>query len=200
MQIDPSTSPHSYVNKLMTSLIIPRPIGWISTVDVNGIRNLAPFSAFNYVSHAPPMLMASFSPREGRPKDTLANIMATREFVVSLVTEELGEQMNCTSGNYPPDVDEFQVANLTPVPSVRVAAPRVGESPVNMECVLVQILELPRSTNVVVIGEVVLLEVADRILNERGTADPRKLKPLARVGGSGWYTKLGELFEMKRRP
>ncbi len=198
MQLDPANAPHEYVNKLLTSLVIPRPIAWVSTVDAKGVRNVAPFSAFNYVSHEPPMVMFSCSPRKGQPKDTLVNIMATREFVVNLVNEDVGEAMNCTSGNYPPEVDEFVVANLTPVPSTRVGPPRVGESPVSMECVLIQTLNLPRSKNVVVIGEIVWFEIADNILNERGTADPKKLKPLGRVGGSGWYTKLGELFEMKR--
>lgn len=200
MQIDPSTADREYVNKLLTSLIIPRPIGWISTIDPKGIRNLAPFSAFNYVSHAPPMLMTSFSMRQGQPKDTLNNILATREYVVNLVSQDLAEPMNLTSGNYAPEVDEFQIAHLTPAPSTRIAPPRVSESPVSMECVLVQTLNLPRSTNVVVIGEVVFFEIADHILNERQTADPVKFKPLARVGGSGWYTKLGELFEMRRPP
>lgn len=200
MELDSAQHSHESLNKLLVSLVIPRPIGWVSTVDAKGNRNLAPFSAFNHVSGSPPILMVSFSPRDGKPKDTLANILATREFVVNFVSEDLAEQMNCTSGNYPPGVDEFKMANVTPVPSTRVAPPRVGESPASMECVLVQTVELPRSKNVVVFGEVVYFVVADRILDGKGRADPEKFRPIGRVGGSGWYTKLGPLFEMKRPP
>ncbi len=198
MQIDPAFCSGEVANKWLTNLVVPRPIGWISTVDEKGIRNLAPFSAFNHVSGSPPMVMVSFSERNGNPKDTLVNILATREFVVNLVSEDLAEQMNCTSGNYPPDVDEFEVAHLTPVASTRVAAPRVGEAPASLDCVLVQTVALPRSKNILVIGEVVLFEVAERILNAKGNVDPTRYRPLARTSGKGMYTKLGEILELQR--
>ncbi len=198
MQLDPASCSPEVANKWLTNLVVPRPIGWVSTVDDKGTRNLAPFSAFNHVSSSPPIVMISFSERAGKPKDTLVNILATREFVVNLVSEDLAEQMNCTSGNYAPDVDEFEVARLTPVPSTRVAAPRVGEAPASLECVLVQTVALPRSKNVVIFGEVVLFEIADRILNAKGNVDPLKFRPLARTSGKGMYTKLGELLEMQR--
>ncbi len=198
MQLDPASCSPEVANKWLTNLVVPRPIGWVSTVDDKGTRNLAPFSAFNHVSGSPPIVMISFSERAGKPKDTLVNILATREFVVNLVSEDLAEQMNCTSGNDAPDVDEFEVARLTPVPSTRVAAPRVGEAPASLECVLVQTVALPRSKNVVVFGEVVLFEIADRILNAKGNVDPLKFRPLARTSGKGMYTKLGELLEMQR--
>lgn len=200
MQIDPAACSPEVANKWLTNLVVPRPIGWVSTVDEKGIRNLAPFSAFNHVSGSPPMVMISFSERGGKPKDTLVNILATREFVVNLVSEDLAEQMNCTSGNYAPGVDEFVMANVTPVASTCVAPPRVGEAPASLECVLVQTVELPRSRNVVVFGEVVLFEVADRILDARGNVDSVKFRPLARTSGKGMYTKLGELLEMQRPP
>lgn len=199
MQIDPSQSPQ-IAHRLITSLVVPRPIGWVSTVSSEGVRNLAPFSAFNHIPGSPPIVILCFSLRDGRPKDTLANILATGEFVVNLVSEDLAEQMNCTSGNYPPEVDEFEMARLTPVPSTRVAAPRVGESPASMECVFVDKTQLPMTQSVVVFGQVVSFNVAERVLNEKGQVDPQKLRPLARLGGSGWYTKIGETFEMKRPP
>ena len=200
MEIDPAARSSKSVYQLLISLVVPRPIGWASTVDASGNRNLAPFSFFNVASGSPPVVMLSISPRGGRPKDTLANILATRQFVLNLVTEELAEQMNCTSGNYPPEVDEFEVARLTPVASTRVAPPRVGESPVNLECELVQTLQLPRSEYTIAFGEVVYFHIADHVLDDQGNADPQKLKPVGRLGGKGWYTPLGSLFEMQRPP
>jgi flavin reductase (DIM6/NTAB) family NADH-FMN oxidoreductase RutF len=200
MEIDPSRTTGESLSQLLNSVIVPRPIAWVSTVDTRGVRNLAPFSFFNIASGAPPILMVSINQREGHPKDTLANILATREFVVNVVDEELAPQMNCTSGNYPPEVDEFEVAQLAPLPSVKVQAPQVGAAPISLECVLVQTLKFPRSSYTVVFGEVVYFRIDDRVLNERGRVDAEKLKPIGRLGGSGWYTTLGRLFEMVRPP
>ncbi len=200
MEIDPSRTTAESMYQLLISLVVPRPIAWVSTVDTQGVRNLAPFSFFNIVSGAPPILMVSINQRDGRPKDTLVNILATREFVVNVVDEELASQMNCTSGNYPPEVDEFQVAGLAPVPSVKVQAPRVGQAPISLECVLVQTLKFPRCSYTVVFGEVVYFQIDDRVLNERGRVDPEKLKPIGRLGGKSAYTALGRLFEMVRPP
>lgn len=200
MQIDPTSCSSEVANRWLTDLVVPRPIGWVSTVDEKGVRNLAPFSAFNHVSGAPPIVMVSFSPRGDKPKDTLVNILATRQFVVNLVSEELAEQMNASSGNFAPDVDEFAMANVTPVSSSCIAPPCVGEAPASLECVLVETVALPRSKNVVVFGEVVQFHVADRILNAKGRVDPARYRPLARTSGKGMYTKLGELLEIPRPP
>ncbi|MEP7200170.1 MAG: flavin reductase family protein, partial [Chloroflexota bacterium] len=159
-----------------------------------------PFSFFNGLSGNPPYLMISVGQREGRAKDTLANITATREFVINIVSEHVAAHMNITSGNYAPHEDEFAHSGLTPAPSVKVTAPRVAEASVNMECVLAQIVPLPRSEYSVVIGEVVYFHIADGVLDERGRVDPMKLAPIARLGGSSWYTTLGRVFEMKRPP
>ena len=198
MEIDPSTHPNPY--HLITSTVIPRPIGWVSSLDANGVRNLAPFSFFNGVSGYPPMLIFSVGRREGRAKDTLANVIATKEFVWNVASEHIAQNMNLTSGNYTPEVDEFVVAGLTPIPSVKVKPPRVKEAYVTMECVLVQTVPLPRSEYTIVIGEVVYMHIADEVMDERGRVDPVKLAPIARLGGSSWYTTLGKLFEMKRPP
>jgi flavin reductase (DIM6/NTAB) family NADH-FMN oxidoreductase RutF len=198
MEIDPSTHPNPY--HLVTSTVIPRPIGWVSSLDANGVRNLAPFSFFNGVSGNPPMLIFSVGQREGRAKDTLANVIATKEFVWNVASEHIAQNMNLTAGNYSPEVDEFVVAGLTPIPSLKVKPPRVKEAYVTMECVLAQTVPLPRSAHTIVIGEVVYMHIADEVLDAHGRVDPVKLAPIARLGGSSWYTTLGKLFEMKRPP
>jgi len=199
MKIDPSNYAGS-VYHLVTSTVIPRPIGWASTVNKSGARNLAPFSFFNAVSGDPPILMISVGQREGRAKDTLGNITETGEFVLNIVSEAVAQQMNLTSGNYLPDVDEFALSGLTPLRSVKVKAPRVAEASVSMECVLTQTVPLPRSEYTVILGEVVYFHIDDAILDERGRVDPLKLAPVARLGGSSWYATPGRIFEMKRPP
>ncbi len=199
MEIDPAAQVGS-VYHLMTSTIIPRPIGWASTLSADGVPNLAPFSFFNALSGEPPYLMLSIGRRAGAAKDTLANILATKEFVVNIVGEHVAVHMNLTSGNYAPAVDEFAVSGVTRAPSRKVKAPRVAEAQVNMECVLAQAVPLPRSEYTLVIGEVVQFRIADDVLDERGRVDPVKLAPIARLGGSSWYTTLGRLFEMQRPP
>lgn len=199
MEIDPATFGQS-VYPWLTSTVIPRPIGWASTISAGGVPNLAPFSFFNALSGEPPYLMISVGRRAGAAKDTLANILATNEFVINIVGEHVATHMNLTSGNYAPHVDEFAVSGLTPAPSVKVKPPRVAEASVNMECVLAQAVPLPRSEYTMIIGEVVQFRIADDILDERGRVDPQKLAPVARLGGSSWYTTLGRLFEMQRPP
>src|SRR5690606_27090448 len=114
MQILVENTESSTLYKLLTGLVIPRPIGWISTKDENGINNLAPFSFFNVVGEDPPHIMFSTVRTGNKNKDTLNNVLATKEFVVNLVTEDLVEQMNLTSNNVSSDMDEFELANLTP--------------------------------------------------------------------------------------
>ena len=108
--------------------------------------------------------------------------------------------MNLTSGNYPPEVDEFAVAGLDAAPSVKIKVPRVSQAPVSMECVLAEKVKLADCPYTMVFGRVVWFHIADSILNERGRVDPQKFLPVGRLGGSGWYTTLGKLFEMKRPP
>lgn len=200
MQIDPSTLSPEALYQWTISVVIPRPIGWVSTVATNGVRNLAPFSFFNVVSGEPPIVMVSINQRKGQPKDTLVNILATHEFVVNLVDESLAQPMNVTSGNYPPEVDEFAMARLAPAPSIKINAPRVSEAPVSLECVLAEKVKLADCPYTIVFGRVVWFHIADRILNERGRVDPQQFQPVARLGGSGWYTTLGKLFAMQRPP
>lgn len=197
MIIDPTkiTSTAQYL--LMTDVVVPRPIAWVSSQDKNGVLNLAPFSFFNAISGSPPMLAISIGERHGRPKDTLANIQALGEFVVSIVDEANAEKMNLTSGDFPPDVDEFEVAKLTPVPSQTIQPPRVAEASISMECRLVQAIPLPRSDSTLVIGEVVLFHVRDELF-DGDRIDATRLRPIARLGRSHYYTTLGRIFQMQR--
>jgi flavin reductase (DIM6/NTAB) family NADH-FMN oxidoreductase RutF len=196
--IDPKTIPASIAYQLLTCVVIPRPIGFISTISADGVPNLAPFSFFNAVCGEPPMVM--FCPTNRRPpKDTLLNVRATGEFVANIVNEEIGQQMNLTSADYSPEISEFEVSGLTPVPSDLVKPPRVLESPVNMECKVHGIIELsdkPRG-GAIVIGEVIRLHVRDNIIDKDMFIDPVMLNPIARLGGPS-YTRLGDPFDMIR--
>jgi flavin reductase (DIM6/NTAB) family NADH-FMN oxidoreductase RutF len=178
----------------MINVIVPRPIAFVSTASEAGRFNAAPFSFFTGLTSAPPLIGISINLRSGAPKDTLRNIRATGEFVVNVVTEEMLARVVQTSGEWAEDVDELALAGLTPEPSERVRAPRVGESPVHLECRLHREIEL--GTTFFVIGEIVLAHAADRVLTD-GRVDVAKLKPAARLGGAQ-YARLGEVLEIPR--
>jgi flavin reductase (DIM6/NTAB) family NADH-FMN oxidoreductase RutF len=180
--------------RLMISIVVPRPIAWTSTISADGVLNAAPFSYFQALSSKPPVVMISVGRRKGgAPKDTRSNIEATREFVVNLVSEGSGVRMVRTSVDYPPEVSEFAEAGLTPVRSVKVKPPRIGESAVSLECRLDRILDV--GTSGVCIGNVVAIHVKDDVLAADGTVDPWKLRPLARLGGTA-YAPLREVAEI----
>jgi flavin reductase (DIM6/NTAB) family NADH-FMN oxidoreductase RutF len=206
--LDPAGASHLDVYKLMIGSIVPRPIALVSTRSEDGVLNLAPFSFFTGVSVDPPMICfcplhrGVPDPRMDAPadtrKDTLRNIVRTREFVVNVVSDEIAAAMNLASGEYPREVDEFEVAGLTPVPSDVVKPPRVAESHVQMECVLYLALELsglPLGGNLV-LGEVVRFHVADHLV-ENFRIDPEKLRAIGRMGGNS-YVRTGERFDMPR--
>jgi flavin reductase (DIM6/NTAB) family NADH-FMN oxidoreductase RutF len=198
--------PHGLPHNPFTACITPRPIGWISTVDAERRVNLAPFSFFNGALSNPPMVMfvnASGPDRDGRiTKDTLANVRATGEFVVNVATYDLREAMNLTAAHVPPEVDELAMAGLTAVPSRLVDPPRVAESPINMECRVFQIVDLPNpqgsEQNAVVIGHVLAMHIDESVLCD-GLVDVARLKPLARMGYRD-YTTVTEVFAMARPP
>ncbi len=200
MQFDPNELEHSAVYKLLTGSVIPRPIGWISTVDQNGVNNLAPFSYFNAVGEDPPHVMFSTVRGNNTNKDTLNNVLSNGQFVVNMVTEELAEKMNITSQSVASDVDEFELANLTPIPSVKVKPMRVKESPITFECELVHHYFLENHKNggaCIVIGRIVMMHFADDVLLDNFKINLETYKPIARLAGSN-YAKLGELFSIKR--
>lgn len=203
MEISPENYPWNSIYKIMIGSILPRPIGWISTIDPSGRPNLAPFSFFNAVCGNPPHVL--FCPMirgtDLNQKDSLANVRATGEFVVNIVTEELAEAMNVTSAEFPLGVDEFEVAGLEKMPSVRVRPPRVAASPIHYECLVAQIVDLSSQPGggSVVIGRVVHLHVAERLLIQGDKIDLDALKPIGRLAGSA-YCRVSDIFEMSRPP
>jgi flavin reductase (DIM6/NTAB) family NADH-FMN oxidoreductase RutF len=206
MIVSPSDLSHNELYGLLLNSVAPRPIAWVSTASSSGQLNLAPFSFFNVVCVNPPLL--AFAPGLRRPKqaetshgeakDTLRNIRETKEFVVNIVTYELREAMNLTSGEYDATVNEFEVAKLTAQPSKIVRPPRVAESPVSFECRLHQILDFsPAPTSgSLVIGEIVSIHMNDAHLKD-GRLDRNSLDLIGRMGGLQ-YTKTTQRFEMVR--
>lgn len=206
MYVNTSQLSHSELYSILLSSVVPRPIAWVSTVSAAGQPNLAPFSFFNCVSVDPPLL--AFAPGlrppkdttliHGEPKDTLRNVRETKEFVVNVVTYNLREPMNLTSGEYDHTVNEFELASLTPRRSQLVRPPRVGESPVSFECKLYQILdfsEAPTSSSLV-IGEIVAIHIDDAHCKD-GRLDRDSLDLIGRMGGM-LYTRTTDRFEMVR--
>jgi flavin reductase (DIM6/NTAB) family NADH-FMN oxidoreductase RutF len=200
MQFDPNEIEHSAVYKLLTGSIIPRPIAWVSSVSKNGINNLAPFSYFNAVGDDPPHVMFATGIGNNTHKDTLSNILDTKQFVVNMVTEELTEQMNMTAQSVPADVDEFELAGVTPIASEKVKAMRVKESPIHFECELVHHYFLEGHKNggaCVLIGRIVMMHFDDDVLIDNYKINLETYKPVSRLAGSN-YSKIGELFSVKR--
>lgn len=200
MQHEPDERNFVETHQLLTGIVTPRPIAWVTTISANGIVNLAPFSFFNVFGSNPPVVV--FSPtlrRDGTKKDTLRNLEATREFVVHSSVSSLAEAVNLTSKELPPDESEVELAGLHTVPSLKVKPPRIAEAPTAMECRVLQIITTGRGSMAgnLVVGEVVLLHAADDVFDESGRVDPKKLQTVARLGGDTWC-RTTDLFEQKR--
>ena len=200
MQIDVASTDVVTVYQALVGVVTPRPIAWVTTIDNEGRVNLAPFSFFNAFGANPPIVV--FSPtlrRDGSKKDTLINLEIVPEFVLNAAVEDLATQMNATAKELPRGQSEAEFAGLTIQPSIKVCPPRVAESPVHLECRMRQIISIgdgPIAANLV-IGEVLLLHIDDAVLDPSGRVDPRKLKTIARLGGSD-YCRSIDLFEMER--
>jgi flavin reductase (DIM6/NTAB) family NADH-FMN oxidoreductase RutF len=200
MIIDVGSADVVAVYRALVGIVTPRPIAWVTTVDGQGRVNLAPFSFFNAFGANPPVVV--FSPvlmRDRSKKDTLQNLNAVNEFVLNAAVEDLAEKVNATSRELPPGQSEAEYAGLTLEPSAKVRPPRVAESPVHLECRVRQILPIgdgPLAANLV-IGEVLLIHIADFVLDDQGAVDPRKLRTIARLGGD-YYCRSADLFEMER--
>ena len=201
LQIDPQTLSPRATYKLMTGAIVPRPSGWISTVSVDGINNVAPYSFFNAISANPPHVVFSSGRPNGIPKDSLRNALETGEFVANLVTESTAEAMNVTATMLPSNVDEFVLANITPAPSTVISAPRVLESPVSFECRVVHHYEMdaPGGGSVMVVGKIVMIHVADSIVDDDYNIDIEAYQPVGRLMG-GMYCRVNDLFRIDRLP
>ena len=195
MIVDPSKLDPQRVYKLLIGSVVPRPIAWASTLSPEGVPNLAPYSFFTVASRNPPTLCVSVGERpsgEPFPKDTLRNIEETGEFVVNVVSLPLANAMHESSKAHPPGVDEFQAAGLTAAACEVVAAPRVGEAAVSMECVLDRVLSI--GTDHLVLGRMVRLHVRDELYGQTGRINTTGLDPLGRLAGD--YTKVETIFDL----
>jgi flavin reductase (DIM6/NTAB) family NADH-FMN oxidoreductase RutF len=198
MFFDPDRRDHGLPHNPFKSLIVPRPIGWISTLSRQGVVNLAPYSYFNAVCDRPPTVMfASGGARtDDRRKDSQRNAEETGEFVVNLATWDLREAMSATSATVDRDVNEMALAGLASLPSIKVKPPRVAESPVHLECRYLTTVPVPESdpeeAGVIVIGRVIGIHIRDDVIVD-GRVDPTKFRPLARLGYFD-YTVVDKAF------
>lgn len=199
MRIDVADLTNTAAYRILTDSVVPRPVAWVSTLGPDGVRNLAPFSFFQAIGGAPPTVIVSIARHgDGDRKDSAANAMAAGELVVNMVSEDLLEHMNATSGDYPVDVDEFEIAGVTSAPCEHVAAPRVAESPVSFECRVSSSVVIGREPDdyVLLVCEVVAFHVRDGLLHD-GRIDPNRLRPICRLGGTG-FARLGEIIQIPR--
>jgi flavin reductase (DIM6/NTAB) family NADH-FMN oxidoreductase RutF len=194
MLLDPQALPPGAMYRFMISVVVPRPIAFVSTVGADGLFNVAPFSFFNAITSRPPLIGISVSPRAGAPKDTLRNLRATGDFVVNVVDEPLLARAVRASGDWAAEVSEFELTGLTPVPSQRVRSPRVGESPVSLECRLER--EIALGDAAFVVGEILCAHADERVLTD-GRVDIGRLVPAGRLGGDG-YTIVREVVRLAR--
>ncbi|MAS37192.1 MAG: hypothetical protein CL610_24540 [Anaerolineaceae bacterium] len=200
----PDSHPERDVYKLMTAAIVPRPIAWVSTVDTDGIPNLAPFSFFNAVCGNPPTVLFCSGVRGTAPdklKDTQRNIETTGEFVINFVTEALADAMNITAADVPPHVNEFERAGLTAAAGRTVRVPHVAETPIYFECKLHDIVTISTEPGggSIIIGTVTLLHVDDAVYGEGNYVDFDAYRPIGRMTGSG-YVRTHDRFDLVRPP
>ena len=193
---------HGLPHDPFKSCIVPRPIAWVSSIDPEGRVNLAPYSFFNGIAADPPLVMISFNGlhRDGGDKDTLANIRATGEFVVNMVPLALKDEMNLSCGDHPHEVDEMALTGLEAAPSKLVAPPRLAAAPINMECRLHQVVDLPctlaDSRNTMIIARVLGIHIDDAVLVD-GLVDLTRIEPLTRLGYMQ-YSAIDSVFTMLR--
>jgi len=200
MYIDVSKSSPVEVYSYLVGIVSPRPIGWVTTVDLEGQVNLAPYSFFNMFGANPPVVV--FSPtlrRDGSKKDTLLNVEATGEFVLNAAVESLVDAVNLSSSELAHGESEVDLTGMKLLPSTIVKPPRVAASPAHIECRVMQVIKVgegPMSGNLV-LGEILAVHIDEAVLGDDGKIDPRKLKTIARLGGD-WYCGTSDLFQRKR--
>lgn len=200
MHFDLETLPSSVAYNLLTATVTPRPIAWVTTLSEKGTVNAAPFSFFNVMGHQPPTVAFGLMRRaNGTLKDTAANIIDNKEFVVNLVPESLVHQMNQTCADYPPESDELSLAGVKTRPASKVRPPIIEGSPVVFECVSHAAI-VTGPSQVVVIGRVLGIHVADDVVEdaERGYVDAPQLGLVSRMHGRGWYARSTDLFQVER--
>jgi flavin reductase (DIM6/NTAB) family NADH-FMN oxidoreductase RutF len=200
MYYEPGKTRHNLRHDPFKSCVIPRPIGWISTISADGAHNLAPFSQFQMLNFDPPYVMFSANQNSrGRRKDTVTNVEQTHEFVWNMATYELREAVNRSAEEVPPDVDEFELSKVTKAPSRLVKPSRVAESPIHFECRHHQTIRLPGNGTMgtvdIVIGSVVAIHIKDEVIDGDGRIDVLRIRPIARLGYHA-YTSVESIFEM----
>jgi flavin reductase (DIM6/NTAB) family NADH-FMN oxidoreductase RutF len=200
MYYQPGTTNHGLPRDPFKSCVIPRPIGWISTISREGLHNLAPFSQFQNLTFDPPYVMfASNQTTKGRRKDTVVNTEQTGEFVWNMATYELREAVNKSAEEVAPDVDEFELSGVTKAPSRIVRPCRVAESPIHFECVYHQTIRLPGNGTMgtvdIVFGRVIGIHINDEVIGPDGCIDVLKIRPIARLGYHD-YTSVESIFQM----
>lgn len=186
------------IYKLLSGIVVPRPIAWITTLSQTGVVNLAPFSCYTFVSSKPPMLGVSMGSRAGKRKDTAINVMAGRDFVVNIGDMSQIEQIHLSSAEHPPEVSEVELLGLATSPSTLVRTPRLADAPISMECVLRQVVPFGEGGSEFVVGEVLCFHVRDSLWRN-GKIDTRELNPVCRLGGPN-YAVLGELLTLQTVP
>jgi flavin reductase (DIM6/NTAB) family NADH-FMN oxidoreductase RutF len=195
MLIDPSLHSKEDNYKILTNLVVPRPIAWVTSQSQTGVINLAPFSFFNAVGSDPLYVVISIGCRDnGEPKDTAINIQTSGEFVVNLVTEDLFDAMNISAVDFPPDQSELEAANLNVSPSERIKAPRLALAQASLECNLFNSLQL--GANTLFIGEVVMFHVADHLIGPRMHIN--NFAPIGRLGSPSVYCRTLDRFDVPR--
>ncbi|HQT25074.1 MAG TPA: flavin reductase family protein [Burkholderiales bacterium] len=195
MQIDPHLHSKADNYKLLTNLVVPRPIAWVTTLDEHGVVNLAPFSFFNAVGADPIYIIVSIGLRDsGESKDTAKNILAAGEFVVNLVTEPLLDAMNISAADFPPGTSELSASNLNQAPSAKIGVPRVAESEASLECRLHSSQKLGENT--LIVGEVVMFHVADHLVGPRFHIE--NFAPIGRLGSPSSYCRTADRFSIPR--
>lgn len=195
MQIDPALHVKADNYKLLTNLVVPRPIAWVTSQSEKGVVNLAPFSFFNAVGSDPLYVIFSVGNNDaGGPKDTAKNVRAKGEFVVNLVTEELFDAMNISAADFPAEQSELEAAHLHPAPSIRVAVPRVAEAQASLECKLFS--EQTLGANTLFIGEVVMFHIADHLID--ANLHINNFAPIGRLGSPSVYCRTTDRFDIAR--
>jgi len=195
MQIDPTLHSKADNYKLLTNLVVPRPIAWVTSQSESGVINLAPFSFFNAVGSDPLYVIISIGHNDaGESKDTANNIRANREFVVNLVTEDLFEAMNISAADFPAGQSELEAAHLHTAPSVHIKVPRVAEAQASLECKLFS--SQPLGANTLFIGEVVMFHVADHLVGDH--LHINNFAPIGRLGSPSVYCRTTDRFDVAR--
>jgi flavin reductase (DIM6/NTAB) family NADH-FMN oxidoreductase RutF len=198
MDYDPRSEPHNLAHDPTTCLVVPRPIGWITTVSPTGVINLAPYSFFNMIASHPPFVMFSSNSR----KHSQSHAESGSDFVFNLVTYDLRNEMNVSGADYPADVSEPELAKLAMTPSRIIKPPRVARSPIALECIHSQTVSLVSSNGKkhsyeMIIGEVVNVHIDDGVIVD-GMIDMARIRPIARLGYRADYSVVDNIFKMPR--